>query len=588
MGELHRQIGDATQRTDVLLQAVAETHQKVEQAGRIAVSCTTGVAQTNVGLAKMVEELRHELHQMRTKIEGAEECANTAQRIVDSTEQRAIAAQSDADAAKAKQEQLEHELRNADLAFEQERKIRMTEIAAAQRTIGALQNELHDARTRLDAQGVIAQDVAGIGGELREARKDMALKAAEMREMGDMTDEMLGHVENLTTAFHQIDAEQKRGNVVNPNVVKSTPVHVQGITSDLKEPARHVQTEPKSVINLVSGESEEQRQPVAGRSYSENWVDIDEPNPQVMTSSQMAEQSGKKAAPTLFGFLGKMIPPYDQRNAVDDDMNRPSQTQETERPRVVVDHPPRLPSGTQRAIEDIVRACMEQLSVNVRPQQANEGMWESTAGNNPNPGPQNPQFLFPIFQEGAASAAPSQLVFATAQWRPKEPPAFTRNANDDVYLWTSLVRQYFVFMNGTARQEVAFTATLLRGAAHEWYMGYERQNGNQPPRDWPTMRQAILDRFGSNIRAQEAHTKLLTVTQGKRSVREYTSEFETLLGRLSTCDEATWKNMYMWGLQPHLARAVALKYPATIAQAAVHAEETELAIKASQRPNLGG
>ena len=36
----------------------------------------------------------------------------------------------------------------------------------------------------------------------------MALQAAEMREMGDMTDEMLGHVENLTTIFHQIDAEQ--------------------------------------------------------------------------------------------------------------------------------------------------------------------------------------------------------------------------------------------------------------------------------------------------------------------------------------------------------------------------------------------
>ena len=71
------------------------------------------------------------------------------------------------------------------------------------------------------------QDVAGIGGELREARKDMALQAAEMREMGDMTDEMLGHVENLTTAFHQIDAEQNRGNVVNPEIVKSTPVHVQ-------------------------------------------------------------------------------------------------------------------------------------------------------------------------------------------------------------------------------------------------------------------------------------------------------------------------------------------------------------------------
>ena len=30
----------------------------------------------------------------------------------------------------------------------------------------------------------------------------MAFQAAAMREMGDMTNEMLGHVENLTTAFH--------------------------------------------------------------------------------------------------------------------------------------------------------------------------------------------------------------------------------------------------------------------------------------------------------------------------------------------------------------------------------------------------
>ena len=333
-------------------------------------------------------------------------------------------------------------------------------------------------------------------------------------------------------------------------------------------------TTPKS----TAAESSTPQMTLAGASSSFGQHQLHENNPHAESSSRNAVQEGNFPPETTF-------PP---RNVVHIDVNRSPLNQETERPRVVVDRPPRLPSGTQRAIENIVRAHMEQLGVNVRPQQANESMWESTAGNNPNSGPKNSQFSFPIFQEGATPAAPSQPVFATGQWRPKEPPAFTGNANDDVYLWTSLVLQYFVFMNGTTRQEVAFTATLLKGAAHEWYMGYERRNGNQPPRDWPTMRQAILDRFGSNIRAQEAHAKLLTVTQGKRSVREYTSEFETLLGRLSTRDEATWKNMYVWGLQPHLARAVALKYPATIAQAAGHAEETELPIKASQRPNLGG
>ena len=211
----------------MLLQAIAETHQKAQEARRIDVSGVTGVAQTNVGLEMIVAELQQELHQMKAKIEGAEERANTAQRITDSAEQRAVAAQSGANATKEKQQLLEWELRNADLAFQKERKIRTTEIATAQHTIGVLQNELHDACTWLDAQGVIVQDVARIGGELREAKKDMALQAAEMREMGDMTDEMLGHVENLTTVFHHIDAEQKRGNVVNPNIVKSTPVHVQ-------------------------------------------------------------------------------------------------------------------------------------------------------------------------------------------------------------------------------------------------------------------------------------------------------------------------------------------------------------------------
>ena len=143
-------------------------------------------------------------------------------------------------------------------------------------------------------------------------------------------------------------------------------MHVQGTTFDVNEPAGHVQTEPNSVINLVSGESEKEKQTVIGRNYGKNWVDVDEPNPQVMTSSQMAEQSGENAAPTLFGIPGKIIPPYHQRNAVDDDVNRPPPIQKTERLRVTVNSPPQLPSGTQRAIENIKQAHMERLGINAQ------------------------------------------------------------------------------------------------------------------------------------------------------------------------------------------------------------------------------
>ena len=123
-------------------------------------------------------------------------------------------------------------------------------------------------------------------------------------------------------------------------------------------------------------------------------------------------------------------------------------------------------------------------------------------------------------------------------------------------------------MNGTARQEVAFAATLLRGAAHEWYMGYEQRNGNQPPRDWPTMMQAILERFWLKHKSSRGAGETSDNFARKKICPRIYVRIETLLGRMPTRDEATWKNMYVWGLQPHLARTVALKYPTTIAQAA--------------------
>ena len=48
--------------------------------------------------------------------------------------------------------------------------------------------------------------------------------------------------------------------------------------------------------------------------------------------------------------------------------------------------------------------------------------------------------------------------------------------------------------------EVAFAATLLRSTVYEWYLGYRKRNGNRPPRDLPTFQEALLNRFGSNIR----------------------------------------------------------------------------------------
>ena len=150
-------------------------------------------------------------------------------------------------------------------------------------------------------------------------------------------------------------------------------------------------------------------------------------------------------------------------------------------------------------------------------------------------------------------------------------------------MWTSLVRHYLTFMGGSAAQQVAYAVTLLRDSAHEWFIAYERRNRGMP-RDWAQLSTALLERFGSNIRSQEAQSQLMSISQGTRPVREYASQFEMLLGRLESYDEAMLLNQFVWGLQPELARSVSLHYPKSIAQAVSLAETTELAVKASRRP----
>ena len=80
----------------------------------------------------------------------------------------------------------------------------------------------------------------------------------------------------------------------------------------------------------------------------------------------------------------------------------------------------------------------------------------------------------------------------------------------------------------------------------------------------------------------------MSISQGQRPVREYASQFEMLLGRLDSYNEAMLLNQFVWGLQPELARSVSLHYPKSIAQAVSLVETTELAVKASRRRTVKG
>ena len=109
------------------------------------------------------------------------------------------------------------------------------------------------------------------------------------------------------------------------------------------------------------------------------------------------------------------------------------------------------------------------------------------------------------------------------------------------------------------QQKVAFAATPLRDVAQEWWVGYLWMNHGKYPRDWDTMAQAILERFGSNLCAEMAQAQLQYTTQGSRSVREHSAEFELHMGRLESFDERSLIRQFIWGLEGSLEKAVTLQ-----------------------------
>ena len=115
----------------------------------------------------------------------------------------------------------------------------------------------------------------------------------------------------------------------------------------------------------------------------------------------------------------------------------------------------------------------------------------SVASTEPSPKDGGKAAVFSCLSQGTDSASAPHM-FATTQWKPKEPPCDYGRSTEDVHTWTSLVCHYLTFMGGSDAQQVAYSVTLLRDSTHEWYIGYERRNGH-PPRDWAQLCDLLLE-----------------------------------------------------------------------------------------------
>ena len=103
---------------------------------------------------------------------------------------------------------------------------------------------------------------------------------------------------------------------------------------------------------------------------------------------------------------------------------------------------------------------------------------------------------------------------------------------------------------------------------------YETRTGC--PGDWTTLRLAMLERFGSSIRAEKARAGLRQLNQDKMTVLQYADAFESYLAQLGEYDESYYLTHFIFGLRPEVMRGVYIQQPESLLAAKNMAEKLEL------------
>ena len=160
------------------------------------------------------------------------------------------------------------------------------------------------------------------------------------------------------------------------------------------------------------------------------------------------------------------------------------------------------------------------------------------------------------------NAAEDRASPAKVALQPRRPPYFHGGLDEDVHTWTSIVTRWLDAIQGEPIAQLTFIVSLLRGAAYDWYHHYETRTGC--PGDWTTLRRALLQRFGTSIRAEKARAGLYQLRQDKMTVLQYADAFESRLAQIENYDESYYLIHFIFGLRPEIMRGVYLQQPASI------------------------
>ena len=167
-------------------------------------------------------------------------------------------------------------------------------------------------------------------------------------------------------------------------------------------------------------------------------------------------------------------------------------------------------------------------------------------------------------------------MFPAAQMRPREPPAFKGELNEDLDAWFGIVRDYTRLMQTSAEQNVAYMATLLQGAARTYWDSWLRDHPGSFPRSVTEFHALLRARFLSPMHESNARATLWTISQRQQETSHaFSHRFQQLLARLTTYDAQDMMERFIRALRPELRLPVAQQHPKTLQDAIYVAEHLE-------------
>ena len=90
------------------------------------------------------------------------------------------------------------------------------------------------------------------------------------------------------------------------------------------------------------------------------------------------------------------------------------------------------------------------------------------------------------------------------------------------------------------------------------------------------MCRAMLERFGTSIRAEKARAELYRLKQDNMTVLQYADAFESFLAQLGDYEESDYLVHFIFGLRPEIMRGVYVQQPASLLAAKNMVEKLEL------------